>query len=94
MSQFSWPTNSPKPLNISALPHYTLHQRLFVLAFAMGNESLQMDHSPKHEQIGGYFLVDAKDVSEAIAIASRIPGARIGTVEVRPVTEVEGLPDT
>jgi len=46
------------------------------------------------EQIGGYFLVDAKDVSEAIAIASRIPGARIGTVEVRPVTEVEGLPDT
>src|SRR6185436_12389676 len=48
MSQFSWPTNSPKPLNISALPHYTLHQRLFVSAFAMANESLQMDHSPKH----------------------------------------------
>jgi Uncharacterized protein conserved in bacteria len=45
------------------------------------------------EQIGGYFLVDARDLSEAIAIASRIPGARIGTVEVRPVTEVEGLPD-
>lgn len=44
------------------------------------------------EQIGGYFLVDAKDVNEAIEIASRIPGARIGTVEVRPVSEVEGLP--
>ena len=44
------------------------------------------------EQIGGFFLVEAKDVNEAIEIASRIPGARIGTVEVRRVTEVEGLP--
>ncbi|MGH9883642.1 MAG: YciI family protein [Pyrinomonadaceae bacterium] len=44
------------------------------------------------EQLGGYFLVDAKDLDEAIDIAARIPGARIGTVEVRPVTEVEGLP--
>ncbi len=46
------------------------------------------------EQIGGYFLVDAKDRDEAIEIAGRIPGARIGTVEVRPVTEVEGLPES
>ena len=44
------------------------------------------------EQIGGYFLVEAKDLEEAIEIASRIPGARIGTVEVRRVTEVDGLP--
>jgi hypothetical protein len=44
------------------------------------------------EQIGGYFLVDAKDLDEAIDIAGRIPGARIGTVEVRPVREVDGLP--
>ncbi len=44
------------------------------------------------EQIGGYFLIDAKDLDEAIDIAARIPGARIGTVEVRPVREVEGLP--
>ena len=44
------------------------------------------------EQLGGYFLIEAKDRDEAIAIAARIPGARIGTVEVRPVTEVEGLP--
>src|SRR5882724_11726604 len=35
------------------------------------------------EQIGGYFLIDAKDLEEAIDIAGRIPGARIGTVEVR-----------
>ena len=45
------------------------------------------------EQVGGYFLIDAKDREEAIQIAARIPGARIGTVEVRPVTEVAGLPD-
>ena len=44
------------------------------------------------EQLGGYFLIDAKDLDEAIEIASQIPGGRIGTVEVRPVTEVEGLP--
>ena len=44
------------------------------------------------EQIGGYFLIDAKDLEEAIDIAARIPGARIGTVEVRPVREVQGLP--
>jgi hypothetical protein len=45
------------------------------------------------EQVGGYFLIDAKDREEAIRIAARIPGARIGTVEVRPVTEVSGLPE-
>jgi hypothetical protein len=44
------------------------------------------------EQVGGYFLIDAKNLEEAIDIAARIPGARIGTVEVRPLTEVEGLP--
>ncbi|MEX5219848.1 MAG: YciI family protein [Nitrospiraceae bacterium] len=44
------------------------------------------------EQLAGYFLVNAKDRDEAVAIASRIPGARIGTVEVRPVRDIEGLP--
>jgi hypothetical protein len=44
------------------------------------------------EQIGGYFLIEARDLDEAIDIASQIPGARIGTVEVRPVTDVGGLP--
>ena len=44
------------------------------------------------EQLGGYFLVSAADLNEAIAIASRIPGARKGTVEVRPVFEIAGLP--
>jgi len=44
------------------------------------------------EQLGGFFLIDAQDLDEAIAIASRIPGARVGTVEIRPVIEVAGLP--
>jgi hypothetical protein len=44
------------------------------------------------EQLGGYFLVDAKDLNEAIAIAGRIPAARKGTVEVRPVVDIPGLP--
>jgi hypothetical protein len=44
------------------------------------------------EQLGGYFLIDAMDLDEAIGIAARIPGARIGTVEIRPVMEVPGLP--
>ena len=45
------------------------------------------------EQIAGYFLIDAQDLNEAIRIATRVPGARIGTVEVRPVREVAGLPN-
>jgi hypothetical protein len=44
------------------------------------------------EQLGGYFLIDAKDLDKAIAIAARIPGARRGTVEIRPVIELAGLP--
>lgn len=45
------------------------------------------------EQLGGFFLVNAQDLDEAIAIAARIPGARVGTVEIRPVLEVAGLPE-
>ena len=44
------------------------------------------------EYLGGYFMVDAKDLNEAISIASRIPAARFGTVEVRPVVELPNLP--
>ena len=44
------------------------------------------------EQVGGYFLIDVENLDEAIDIAARIPGARIGTVEIRPVMEVAGLP--
>jgi len=44
------------------------------------------------EQLGGYFLIDAKDLDAAIGIAARIPMARKGTVEIRPVIEITGLP--
>ncbi|MEW6732029.1 MAG: YciI family protein [Acidobacteriota bacterium] len=44
------------------------------------------------EHLGGFFLINAKDLDEAISIAARIPGARVGTVEIRPVIEVAGLP--
>jgi hypothetical protein len=46
------------------------------------------------EQLGGYFLIYAKDLDEAIAVAGRIPGARKGTIEIRPLLEVEGLPES
>jgi hypothetical protein len=44
------------------------------------------------EQLGGYFMVEAANLDEAIAIAERIPSARKGTVEIRPVVELGGLP--
>lgn len=43
------------------------------------------------EQLGGYFLVDANDLDEAINIAERISVAKIGTIEIRPVIEIAGL---
>jgi hypothetical protein len=45
------------------------------------------------EQIAGHFLIEARDLNEAISIATRVPGARIGTVEVRPLIEISGLPN-
>lgn len=44
------------------------------------------------EQLGGYFMIDAKNLDEAIGIAATIPGARKGTVEIRPVIEIPHLP--
>lgn len=44
------------------------------------------------EQLGGYYLINAKDLDDAIGIAERIPAARWGTVEIRPVMEINGLP--
>jgi hypothetical protein len=45
------------------------------------------------EQLGGYYLIEAKDLDEAIEIAERIPPARQGTIEIRPVLEIAGLPE-
>ena len=44
------------------------------------------------EQLGGYFLIQAENLDDAMGIAARIPMARKGTIEIRPVIEVPGLP--
>jgi hypothetical protein len=38
-----------------------------------------------HEQLGGYYLIEAKDLDAALVIAARIPGAKVGSIEVRPI---------
>jgi|SRR5215471_13410805 len=45
------------------------------------------------EQLGGYYIVEANDLDEAIEIAQRIPPVRYGTVEIRPLMEIPGLPE-
>jgi len=46
------------------------------------------------EVLGGFYLIDVENLDEAIAIAQRHPGARLGTVEIRPVMELAGLPQS
>jgi len=41
------------------------------------------------EQLGGYYVIEARDLDEAIRVAAKIPGAWIGSVEVRPIAEDE-----
>jgi hypothetical protein len=45
------------------------------------------------EQLGGYILIEARDLDEAIGIASQVPIAKLGTVEIRPVLEIAALPE-
>jgi hypothetical protein len=40
------------------------------------------------EQLGGFFLIEARDLNEAIQVASRLQGARVGCIEVRPIREI------
>jgi len=44
------------------------------------------------EQLGGYYLIDARDLDEAMGIAQRIHAATVGTIEIRPVLEIPGWP--
>ena len=46
------------------------------------------------EQLGGYYIVEAKNLDEAIGIAERIPPAKYGTIEIRPLMEITGLPQS
>lgn len=41
------------------------------------------------EQLGGYYIVEASDLDDAVAIAARIPGARWGSIEIRPIVQLE-----
>ncbi|MGH8004376.1 MAG: YciI family protein, partial [Limisphaerales bacterium] len=68
-----------------------------VMAILMGREVQSVSLKDRQivlnsEQLGGYFLIDAKDLDEAIGIAARIPMVHKGTVEIRPVVEISGLP--
>ncbi len=45
------------------------------------------------EQLAGFYLIEARDLNEAIQIASRIPPARVGCIEVRPIRDLQGRPD-
>jgi hypothetical protein len=45
------------------------------------------------EQLGGFYLIEAKNLDEAINVAERIPVAKLGTIEIRPVLEIPGLPE-
>ena len=45
------------------------------------------------EQLGGYYLIEAANLDAALDVASKIPAARLGTVEVRPLINLEGLPE-
>jgi len=44
------------------------------------------------EQLGAYYLIDVENLDEAIGVASRLPPAQKGTVEIRPILELENLP--
>jgi hypothetical protein len=59
-----------------------------------GGETLTTDgpFAETKEQLGGFYLVDCKDLDEAIEVAARIPGARNGSIEVRPVMEYPESP--
>ncbi len=58
----------------------------------VGNGKLSSTDGPfaeTKEQLGGYYLIEAKDLNEAIQVARRIPSARFGSIEVRPVQEFD-----
>jgi len=80
--------------DIKASGHYVGGEALQPTATAttvrVRNSKVQTTDGPfaeTKEQLGGYYLVDAKDLNEAIQIAARIPGARYGSVEVRPIID-------
>ena len=79
---------------LAAVP---LHPTSTATSIRMRDDKRMVTDGPfaeTREQLGGFFMVEAKDLDEAIDIASRIPAGRWGTVEIRPVVEVTGLPES
>jgi hypothetical protein len=85
--------------DISANGHYLgaspLHPTATATSVRVRNGKRMVTDGPfaeTREQLGGYYLVDVADLDAAIDIAERIPGAKMGTIEIRPIVELEGLP--
>lgn len=63
------------------------------MAVRVRNGKLSVTDGPfaeTKEQVGGYFLIEARDVNEAIQVASKVPSVRFGTMEVRPIRDFPG----
>ena len=74
---------------------HPLHPTSMATSVRMRNGKRLVTDGPfaeTREQLGGYFLIEASNLDAAIGIAARIPMARKGTVEVRPVIDIPGLP--
>lgn len=72
-----------------------LHPVAMATSVQIRNEKRLVTDGPfaeTREQLGGYFLIDVAHLDEAIEVAGRIPGAKKGTVEIRPVFDLAGLP--
>jgi hypothetical protein len=76
--------------------HYVGCNRLLppseAITIRVRNNKITMTDGPyveTKEQLGGYYLIEARDLNEAIQVAARIPGAKRGCVEIRPVAEDE-----
>lgn len=75
------------------LAAFQLHPTPMATSIRMRNGKRLVTDGPfaeTSEQLSGYFLIDARDLDEAMGFAARIPAARMGTVEIRPVMEISG----
>ena len=61
----------------------------YLCLVAIDEKKLEAMSKSESEQIGGFILMEAKDLNEAIQLASKIPVARMGTIEVRPIKELK-----
>ena len=88
----SWGSISPSPRASRSRGHYLGGEALKPVHTAttvrVRNGKMSTTDGPfaeTKEQLGGYYLIEARDLNDAIQVASKIPSARIGSVEVRPI---------